>query len=171
MGYERKNRRKADVLRRVKTPSPVYPRCRIFGCPNQTTAGTSKGLNRLYCRKHEDHHERHGSYTKRSYSAAQVNPYRRAAFDWLTQNRDKTLVILALRSIEALYQHSGPRVEAFRLSGKPPEERAGAAWARLRNAHVDPRIPLAAWIGIEMLILDDPQPERKAEFTRFKPQR
>jgi hypothetical protein len=59
-------------------------------------------------------------------------------------------------------------VEAFRLSGKQPEERARAAWARLRDAQVDPRIPLAAWIGIEMLILDDPQPERKAEFTRVQ---
>jgi hypothetical protein len=168
MSYDRRSKRKSDVIRRVETPTPVYSRCRIIGCPNQTTAGTMKGLNRLYCRKHEEHFERHGSYIKQGYSAAQVNPYRRAAYTWLTLNRDKTLVTLALRSIEALYQHAGPHVAAFRLSGKTPEERARAAWARLREAEVDPRIPLAAWLGIEMLLLDDPQPERKSEFQRVQ---
>jgi hypothetical protein len=168
MGYDRRSKRKSDVLRRVKTPYPVYPRCRIFGCLNQTTAGTTKGLNRLYCRKHEEHFERHGSFTKKTYTAAQINPYRRAAFEWLTLNQEKTLVTLALRSIESLYQHAGPRVEAFRLAGKSPEDRARAAWARLRVAEVDPQIPLAAWLAVEMMLLDDPQPERKAEFKRVQ---
>jgi hypothetical protein len=168
MSYERRRKRKTDVLKRVKTPSPTYSRCRIIGCPSPTTAGTSKGLNRLYCRRHEEHFERHGAYIKQSYSAAQINPYRRAAFDWLTLNRDKTLVALALRAIESLYRKGGPYVAAFRLSGKTPEERARAAWARLREAEVDPRIPLAAWLGIEMLIFDDPQPERRVEFKRVQ---
>ena len=168
ISYERKRKRRADVLKRVKTPSPSYSRCRIIGCPNPTTAGTSKGLNRLYCRQHEDHFERHGSYVKKSYPAAQVNPYRRAAYDWLTLNREKTLVALALKAIERLYQKAGPRVEAFRLAGRSPEERARAAWARLRDAEIDPRIPLSAWLAVEMVLLDDPQAERKAEFKRVQ---
>ncbi len=168
MSYERRQKRKSDVLRRVKTPSPSYPRCRIIGCPNPTTAGTSKGLNRLYCRKHEEHFERHGSYTKKSYSASQVNPYRRAAYDWLTLHLETRLVALALKAVEGLYQKAGPRVEAFRLAGRSPEERARVAWARLRDAGIDPRIPLAAWLAVEMVLEDDPQAERKAEFKRVQ---
>jgi hypothetical protein len=168
MSTESRRKRKSDVLRRVKKPTPSYTRCRIIGCPNPTTAGTSKGLNRLYCRKHEEHFERHGSYLKKSYSADQINPYRRAAYEWLTLNRDRTLVIPALRSIEGLYQKAGPKVEAFRLTGRSPEDRARAAWARLREVGVDPRIPLAAWLAVEMMLLDDPQAERKSEFKRVQ---
>lgn len=168
MSTESRRKRKNDVLQRVKTPTPSYSRCRIFGCPNQTTAGTSKGLNRLYCRKHEEHLERHGSYQKKSYTATQINPYRRAAFEWLTLNREKTIVTLALRSIESLYHKAGLHVEAFRLAGRSPEDRARAAWARLREAEVDPRIPLAAWLAVEMMLLDDPQAERKAEFKKVQ---
>lgn len=55
-------------------------------------------------------------------------------------------------------------MEAFRLSGLKPEQRALAAWARLREAGVDSVKPLAAWLSIEAAIAADIQPERKREY-------
>lgn len=164
MKHESRQKRKQDVLNRVSKTDHMYSYCRIIGCPCTATAGTNKGLNRLYCRKHEEHFERHGSYTKRSYRASEINPYRRAAYDWLTENQDKPYVKHAMEGMKGLYRKAGPLVEAFRLRGKKPEERARATWARLREKRVDPRIPLAAWLAVEMIFLDDPQPELKREY-------
>jgi hypothetical protein len=162
--YENLRKRKEDLLSRVSNPTPAFSSCRESGCPNPTTAGTNKGLNRLYCRQHEDHFERHGSYFKRSYTASEINPYRRAALKWINQNEDKFFVSLAILKVQALYQHSGQHIAAFRLRGLKPEERAKVAWARLREKAVNPRVPLSVWLAVEMIILDDPEPVRKNEF-------
>ena len=61
-----------------------------------------------------------------------------------------------------------PHVEAFRLRGLPPQDRARAAWARLRKAGVDPRRPVAAWLAIEMLVRDDLQADQRNEFKRVQ---
>lgn len=142
----------------------MYSHCRIVGCPHPTTAGTRSGLNRLYCRRHEEHFERHGSYTKASYRAEVLTPYRQAAQAWLESNADNPVVQHASASIQALYRNAGPRVEAFRLAGLTPEQRARAAWARLREARVSPVKPIAAWLAIELAIKADPQPDTKPEF-------
>ena len=155
---------KQKLLERVKSPNHMYSYCRIIGCPNAASAGTSKGLNHLYCRKHEDHFERHGSYTKRSYTASEINPYRKVALGWLKANSDNITVKLALMGVESLYRNAGTHIEAYRLRGLTPEKRAKAAWARLRVAKVDPIAPLAAMLAVELVILNDPQAERKQHF-------
>lgn len=155
---------KDKLLKRVTNPNHMYSYCRIVGCANAASAGTSKGLNRLYCRKHEDHYERHGSYTKRSYTSSQINPYRIAALKWLSQNPHDPTVQNAIKAMESTYKSAGRHIEAFRLNGLTPQERAKAAWARLREAAVDPRKPLAAWLAVEMMFLDDPQTEHKQEY-------
>lgn len=159
---------KEKVLNRVNSPNHMYSYCRIIGCPNPASAGTSKGLNHLYCRKHEDHYERHGSYTKRSYSASEINPYRKIALGWLKANTDNITVKLAIKGVEALYRNAGAHIEAFRLRGLTPQDRANAAWARLRVSKVDPIAPLAAMLAIELIILDDPQPDHKQHFKRVQ---
>jgi hypothetical protein len=168
MNHSAKRKRKTDVLARVARPNHMYAYCRILGCANPATAGTQKGLNRLYCRKHEDHYERHGSYFKRSYTAARINPYRRAALRWLRANEADPVVTSSLDRILFLYNEGGRKIDAFRLAGLPPSERARAAWARLRDAEVDPKQPLAAWLAVELVLLDDPQAERKTEFKRVQ---
>lgn len=45
----------------------------------------------------------------------------------------------AVRRVEGLYQQAGSYVEAFRLRGLDPRERAWKHWARLRKADVDPQ--------------------------------
>lgn len=168
MGWQRQKARKQDVASRAGRAETMWPRCRIIGCGKPTTAGERKGLNRMYCRSHEDHYERHGSYIKPSYTATHLAPFRKAAKSWLQANQGDPRVRLAIRAVEGLYYRAGPFVEAFRLRGLPPEKRARAAWARLREAEVDPRRPLEAWLAVELCIEADPQAERKAEFKRVQ---
>jgi hypothetical protein len=149
---------------RLQHPNSMYSYCRIIGCPNPASAGTDEGLNHLYCRKHEDFYERHGSYTKRSYTASEINPYRKVALDWFKSNADNITVKLAIKGVEALYASAGAHIEAYRLNGLSPEERAKAAWARLRVTKVDPFASLAVMLAVELAILNDPQAERKQHF-------
>ena len=88
MNIEQRRQRKADIAKRAKAIDHMNTYCRIFGCGNPTTAHTNSGLNRMYCRKHADHFERHGSYTKGSYRAADLAPHRKSAIDWLKANKD-----------------------------------------------------------------------------------
>jgi len=168
MNTSSRQRRKADVVQRAETPNHMYSRCRIIGCRNPATAGEGKGLNRLYCRKHEDHYQRHGSYTKPSHPASVIRPLHDAALQWITAYQDQHTVQLAIEAVRGLYRRAGPTIEAHRLAGLSPEQRARAAWARLRDAKVDPRKPLAAWLAVELAISQDPQPENKPEFKRVQ---
>lgn len=51
---------------------------------------------------HEDHFQRHGSYHKGSYSAAELRSYRLAAERWLQGNGQDPYAQAALKAVEAL---------------------------------------------------------------------
>ncbi|WP_258052027.1 hypothetical protein [Mesorhizobium sp. INR15] len=87
---------------------------------------------------------------------------------WLEAQEDDTYVRNAVDRVATLLRTSGQFKEAFRLRGLSPQDRAKAAWARLRRAAVDPRRVVAAWLAIEMIIRDDPQADLKAEFKRVQ---
>lgn len=74
----------------------------------------------------------------------------------------------AVEGVNSLYGQAGPHVEAFRLRGKNSEERAKAHWARLCKAEIDPRVVVAAWLAVEMVIRDDPQPVTTQEFKHVQ---
>jgi hypothetical protein len=156
------------VRARVAARAAAWPRCTVLHCPKPPTGATTSGLNRYYCKAHEDHFERHGSYSKRSYTAAEINPYRRSAFIWLEANSERPAVKAAVAAVRALYPRGGRHEEAFHLRGMSPTERAAAAWARLRKAGVDPRLPLAALLAVAMIELDETQPEFRREFRRVQ---
>ena len=137
----------------------MFKDCRVYGCHRPARAGTQDGLDRRFCRSHSDHHARHGSPYKGSYGASELAPYRRQAVEWLEANKDDRFVRNAIDRVHGLYDRAGPHVEAFRLRGLPPRDRAWAAWARLRKADVDPRRVVAAQLAIDAIIRDDPQPE------------
>lgn len=163
-----KRERKAEVKARAAEPSSMFNRCRVMGCSKPARAGTEDGLDTRFCRPHADHYSRHGSPYKSSYGAREIAPYRAAALGWLEAHEEDTYVRNAVDRVATLLQTSGPHVEAFRLRGLSPQDRAKAAWARLRKAAVDPRRVVAAWLAIEMIIRDDPQAERKTEFKRVQ---
>ena len=111
----------------------MYSYCRVIHCGQPARAGTADGLDHLYCRHHADHYQRHGSPTKKSYPAKVLNPYRQAALVWIMGHEEDFWVKDAVGKVESLYRRSGPKVEAFRLTGLSPRERAKALWARLRG--------------------------------------
>lgn len=162
-------RQRADEVKgRAASPSHMFTRCRVIGCDRPARAGTKEGLDTRWCRSHADHYSRHGSPYKGSYAATQLAPYRRLAVDWLEAHRDDLTIRNAVDRVTGLYAAAGPHVEAFRLRGLQPEARARAAWARLRKRKVDPIRVIAAWLAIEMIIRDDPQPETKLEFKQVQ---
>ncbi len=164
----RTQKRNEDVRQRAATRGTPWPRCAVLHCPRAPTGATTSGLNRHYCKAHEDQFERHGSYFKKSYTATQINPYRRAAFAWLEAHAERRTVMVAVAAVRRLYENAGRHVEAFRFRGLPPKERASAAWARLREAGVDPGLPLAALLAVAMIERDDTQPESRREFRRVQ---
>jgi hypothetical protein len=146
----------------------MYKTCRVIGCKNPTRAGTEDGLDRRFCRSQAEHYARHGSPYVRSYQASEINPYRRAAADWLLIHDSDRWVQNAIQRVDSLYRRAGPYVEAFRLRGKSPRQRANAAWARLRKHHINPRLVVAAWLAVEAISRDLPGAETKQEFKRVQ---
>lgn len=156
------------LLSRLQTNSIMQSHCRILGCQQLTSASEGDGFNQRFCRRHEDFYERHGSYYSASYTAQQIAPYVQSARKWLTLNQDNPTVHRAILNIKRLYSDAGQHIEAFRLTGLSPRNRAKAAWARLRVSNVDPIKPLAAWIAIELISIKDPQAERKQHYKRVQ---
>lgn len=166
--WQRLKRRKDEVKRRVAEPSHMFKMCRVIGCRKPARAGTADGLDTRFCRSHADHRARHGSPYKTSYKAAEINPYRRAAIEWLLANTNDRWVRSAVERVEGLYRRGGAHEEAFRLRGMSPQERANKLWARLRHHRVDPRLVVAAWLAVELAIRNDPQAVDTVEFKRVQ---
>lgn len=166
--WKRRAARKAEVKGRAQEPSHMFKMCRVVGCKNTARAGTGDGLDTRFCRAHADHYARHGSPYRASFKASEINPYRRAAVEWLVDNEGDRVVANALQRVRGLYDRAGPHIEAFRLRGMSPKERAKAAWARLRQHNVDPRMVVAAWLAVEAKTAADPQSETKSEFKRVQ---
>ncbi|MER8368042.1 hypothetical protein [Mesorhizobium sp. M1378] len=164
----RQRERKNEVKQRAAEPSSMFSRCRVVGCGKPARAGTEDGLDTRFCRQHADHYSRHGSPYRRSFTAKELAPYRKAAVAWLEVKAQDQWVRNAVDRMETLYRAAGPHVEAFRLRGLSPEERAKAAWARLRKANIDPGRVVAAWIAVEIAIAADPQADRKPEYKRVQ---
>lgn len=165
---ESTRRRKQEVKTRAAEPNHMFGYCRVIGCGKPARAGTSDGLDSRYCRSHAEHYQRHGSPFKASYTGKELAPYRRVALKWLKANADLFWVKNALDRVSGLYQGAGPHIEAFRLRGLSPQERANAHWARMRKAKIDPAQVVAAWLAVEMIIADDPQPVTMPEFRRVQ---
>ncbi|MBB6241259.1 hypothetical protein [Rhodanobacter sp. MP1X3] len=167
-GARNRQQRLADLRGRLANPQDPYERCRVYPCANGTTADRGEGLNRLYCRKHIEFYRRHGSYVKRSYGAGELRPYRVEALAWLRAHGDDQSVRLAIAGVQRLYNAAGTPVEAFRLPGKSPGERARATWAQLRKREIDPLDVLAAWLAVDLRLRDDPQPDRHDEYRHVQ---
>lgn len=167
-GFEQQRRRKQEVKARAAEPNHMYGYCRVIGCGKPARAGTSDGLDMRYCRSHAEHYQRHGSPFKRSYTGSELAPYRRAALRWLEANAESFWGKNAIDRVLGLYRSAGPHIEAFRLRGLSPQERAKAHWARMRKDEVDPRQVVAAWLAVEMIVAEDPQPVTTTEFRRVQ---
>jgi hypothetical protein len=86
------------------------------------------------------------------------------AIQWLNESSHLPVVQRARAGVDRLFRSAGAPVEAFRLAGKNPSDRARAIWASLRVQQIDPLDVLAVWLGVDMKIRDDPQPDRHQEY-------
>jgi hypothetical protein len=166
--WAKQRQRKTDVKARAGKPNHMYSYCRVVHCGRPARAGTGDGLDMTFCRSHADHYSRHGSPYKASYTAKELQPHRQEVRKWLRAHQDDARVRSAVLRVQGLYQQAGPHVEAFRLRGLPPRDRAWAAWARLRKANVDPLRVVEAWLAVEAMIAADPQPENNPEYKRVQ---
>ena len=163
-----RQRRTRNLHARIAQTEGAFRRCQVYPCENRPTAGNGEGLNRLYCRKHIEHYRRHGSYVKKSYGSGELRRYRLAALQWLREHAADQQVDSALRCIRGLLSASRNPVEAFRLAGLSPAERARNAWALLAQRGVDPTEVAAAFLAVRMRLRDDPQPDRHAEYRNVQ---
>lgn len=83
---------------------------------------------------------------------------------WLRDHAADPYVQRAIAGVRGLYASAGTAVDAFRLTGMLPSERARVTWAQLRKREVDPLNVLAAWIAVDMRHRDDAQPDRHQEY-------
>lgn len=162
--WEQRERRKQDIKHRASTVHSLFGSCRAVGCNKPVRAATSDGVGMRFCRRHYEHHQRHGNPFKKTYAAKELNPYRQAALQWLLDHPDDRWGAQAVEKVWRLYRRAGPHVEAFRLTGMTPRERAWAHWARLRAHNVDARLPVAAWVAVEMILHDDREADWRKEY-------
>jgi hypothetical protein len=156
-------KRREAILRRIAT-AEGFRTCAVLDCDQPSMAHARQGLNKNYCRRHVEHYRRHGSYSKSSYSAKELAPYRRTACAGLQARADLPEVAEAVERVRTLYRRAGRSEEVFRFTGKTPAQRAKFTWARLREKDIDPIELLAVWLAVSMRHRDDPQPERRIEF-------
>ena len=105
---------------------------------------------------------------KRSYSASELRPYRVQVLAWIKAHGDDQSVRMAVAGAQRLYRAAGTPVEAFRLPGRTPAERASAIWAQLRKREVDPMVVVAAWLAVGLRLRDDPQPDSHDEYRQVQ---
>lgn len=112
--------------------------CTLPGCRRPTQVSAGNGHSPRYCKHHVEFHRRHGSYWFSSLRAADLEPFRNDAANWLKLHRDDIRAKHALRTIASHLSGAGQEVNAYSLREKSAKERARIAFARLRNAEVPP---------------------------------
>lgn len=162
-------RKRAGRTRRVMsfpllpTNSGLQDTCRIPGCRRRTAVATG-GRAAFHCRYHVQIKARHGSYWCKTYRAGELKPYAVVASRWLEHNQHIDSVSGAAQQIDWALAFAGRVDPAMNLRGQPAAYRAHVAFARLREAGVDPRRLLAIYLGVSALIEDDLGSHRTREF-------
>lgn len=81
-------------------------------------------------------HRRHGSFWHRSFLAAELKPYRKAALRWLKVHHKDPEVTRVASALNALLKGSGQSMSAYDTRYLPPPQKARIALARLHEADV-----------------------------------
>lgn len=124
-----------DIKRRAKAPSPDGPqRCVVSGCHRLTQRSAGKGLSEVYCKNHAELLRSHGHPTRRSYSKAELAPYRKAAREWYRQHHQEGRVRQAIAGLESLMSSQGRAEDAYHQRSMAPADKARNVLARLHEA-------------------------------------
>lgn len=124
-----------DIKRRAKAPpEDGNQHCAIWQCPRPTQRSARKGLSDLYCKKHSERLRSHGHPTRKSYSKAELEPYRKAALEWYRWHKQDMHVAYAIASLESLMSSQGRAKDAYHQRGMAPKDKARNVLARLHEA-------------------------------------
>lgn len=130
--------------------------CTIPGCGRSTEARQGNGFSPFLCRYHREHRSRHGSPLKRSYTAAELRPYLKAAEAIVKANVTEQYLGWSLASIASLLASAGPVRRVVDLGRLSPETKAKASLAMLRERSVPPERILAVTLAVLAAIAEDP---------------
>lgn len=124
-----------DVKRRAKAPAPYGPQpCAIPGCKRLTQRSSRKGLSETYCHRHVEHLRSHGHITRKSYSKAELEPFRQPVARWLREHREDPNVQAAIARLGTLMATQGRPKDAYEQRGMVPKAKARNELARLYAA-------------------------------------
>ena len=137
--------------------------CSVPGCQRPTALATGTGRAPFHCRYHVQRKARHGSHWCPTYRATELRPYVIAASAWLAESSPQRAAA-ALEELAYSLAGGGRTVPAMDLRGRPASYRARVAFARLREAGIEPRRLLAIYLGVSALIEDDLGSHRIREF-------
>ncbi|AZO61233.1 MAG: hypothetical protein E5Y51_05655 [Mesorhizobium sp.] len=138
--------------------------CSVPGCGRPTALSTGKGRSAFHCRYHVQLKARHGSYWCATYRASELRPYVVAASVLLAERSQQGAVAAATQELAHTLASAGRVDPAMNLRGQPASYRARVAFARLREAGIEPRRLLAIYLGVSALIEDDLGSHRTQEF-------
>jgi hypothetical protein len=122
------------------------------------------GRAAFHCRYHVQQKARHGSHWCKTYRASDLRPYISAASEWLVDSRSTAAKASAWAELNHALAFAGRVDPAMNLRGQPASYRAHVAFARLREAGIDPHRLLAIYLGVSALIEDDLGSHRTREF-------
>lgn len=150
-------RRKAELhARTVMRADHAFPLCPIPGCGRPPQARAGRGFSLTHCRFHIQAKNRHGSFWKKTYSAATLRPYRRAAERFIKTNPQDFWIVAAQNALRNLMADSGPIERIVDVNELlSPAAKARASLARLRRAEVPPVRLLVAYLAVAGALEED----------------
>lgn len=148
---------KHRVTRLAETPADAaLTYCPIPGCGRLTRRQAGRGFSQYACQYHDQWKSRHGSYWKRTYTRAQLKPYRSAARIYLHRHREDDHIRQALRSLDFLLVGAGPNHRVVDTLTMKPREKARAALARMRKHEVPSSRLLEIIFAVSAAVAEDP---------------
>lgn len=159
------SKRKADLKSRISSAvEDHFPRCTIPGCGRPTMRAARVGLSAVLCKYHSQRVARHGSPFAPTIRAADLKPYIATAGSWIAENTADAFIAHALLCLRGLLNGAGTAEPAMDLKGRSAAFRARVAFARLREAGVEPERLLAMHLAVAALIEDDNESHHVREF-------
>ncbi|MFK5599787.1 hypothetical protein ACFZ8E_22705 [Methylobacterium sp. HMF5984] len=160
-----RRKRRAELKVRLESDTEDHlARCTIPSCHRPTMRAARVGLSAELCKYHSQRVARHGSAFAPTIRAADLKPYLATARRWIGENTADAFTIHALRCLRGLLDGAGMAEPAMDLKGRSAAFRSRVAFARLREAGVEPERLLATHLAIAALIEDDNESHRVREY-------
>jgi hypothetical protein len=127
--------------------------CSLPGCGQPVAELRGQALGRL-CRPHLERLRRHGCAWLGTYKASDLNAYRRAAWDWLSENEGFLGARLTTGVVSGLIAR-GSLQPIRQVVRQNAEVKAAAIWGRFAELNTEPKIIAAAILAVWLRVAHD----------------